>query len=185
MRSPARSTWWWRRRSDPPPLMRFIFAKHVKSLGGPSKIGRFCVGGIPRPGAGDFCRQTKVTKSWLRTKVLRTPFLWQNLGVHGSYFEMCACRLSQELPEEQTRPLGAPTAPGRSMRFYRNSVELLPPADHRRMSQQSVEGKFPPITAGRPLWGGKRTAGVTALGDVRSVLRQRMGDPFNVRKREV
>ena len=44
-----------------------------------------------------------------------------------------------------------------------------------------TENVLPPA-AGCPLWGGKRTARVTVLGDIRPVLRQRMGDPFNVRR---
>ena len=37
--------------------------------GVPAKSADLCGGGggVPRPGAGDFCRQTKVTKNWLRT----------------------------------------------------------------------------------------------------------------------
>ena len=137
MRSPARSTWWWRRRSDPPPLMRFIFAKHVKSLGGPGKIGRLCVGAIPRPGAGDFCRQTKVTKNWLRTCGSKNSLFSDETREHltsvlewAVFAEVRHCRRNEPAP---SAPLGAPAVPGRSACFYRNAVELLPSITRRRM----------------------------------------------------
>ena len=173
-----------RRRAARMAQAEFISAEHVKLLGGPRKVERLCGGAVPRPGAGDFCHQTKVTKSWLRTYGSKNSLFsgetWERMasGLEWALFaEVRHCRSNEPAP---SAPLGAPAVPGRSPCSYRNSVEPLPSTGGYCGSRQRKRVLFP--AAGCPLWGGKRTAKVTALGDTHPVLRQRIGDPRNVRE---
>ena len=60
----------------------------------------------------------------------------------------------------------------------------FPPGCGKHQNRRTGKNVLPPAT-GCPLWGGKRRMQRPDLGDILPILRQRLGDPRNVRKREV